>query len=102
MKRYKIIVHGSNVQRCGFRHMAWELAKSLKLSGSAAYIEGYLEIEAEGPDYELQKFIDWAKHGPQMCEVDDFEITEIPATGIIGFNNIPGVVRGLERLKKAV
>lgn len=101
MKRVKIIVRGSNVQRCGFRHMAWELAKSLKLSGSAAYIEQHLEIEAEGNEELLNKFIEFAKHGPKMCDVDEFEIEEIPVTGIPGFNNIPGV-RGLQKLRKAV
>lgn len=90
-KRYHLIVKG-NVQRVGFRNHAAQVAKSLLLSGKAAYVDDCIEIEVEGLKTDIDSFISWCKVGPEGCVVTDFEMTEIVLTGETSFEIVHGII----------
>lgn len=92
MKRFYITIKGGNVQRCGFRKVAVDLAQKMSLTGKATYVNHHLIIEAEGDEQSLLNFVGWCQQGPQGCMVDSLEYTEIPVTGSKNFEIIHGVV----------
>lgn len=91
MKRYQIIVKGSNIQRCGFRKVAAELAIGMGISGVAVYVGNYIHIDAEGKEEKIKQFTDWCKTGPKYCDVSDIELVEYPVKGFSGFEILYGV-----------
>ncbi len=91
MTRYHLCIKGSNVQRCGFRNFASQLARELGLSGQSAYIDQQLHIEVEGLKGQLKKFLDWCKTGPAHCQIEEVEVQELPLAGYGSFIVIPGV-----------
>ncbi len=74
-KRLEILVKG-NVQRVGFRNHAAEIAVELGITGSAAYVDHDILIEAEGNAEQLDSFVDWCRKGPAGCTIESLEITE--------------------------
>lgn len=92
MKRFQITVKGDNVQRCGFRKLASQMARNLGINGQAFYIGRYLTIEAEGDADALNKFIQWCRKGPDTCLIDDIELNEIPLRGDCNFEVIHGIL----------
>lgn len=91
-KRLQITIKGNNVQRCGFRKAAVEMAKTLKLSGTAMYIDHDILIEVEGDTDRLKQFVNWAQTGPAECDISDVETKELPVSGDTTFNIIHGIV----------
>lgn len=39
--------------------------------------DGSVYIEACGEDTQLEKFVDWCKHGPEYAQVAEAEVKEI-------------------------
>ncbi len=76
MRHLNIIVHGK-VQGVNFRRCTREQAMVLGVNG---FVENRNDrtvyIEAEGPEEQLQKFLDWCKRGPTIAEVTKVEKTE--------------------------
>lgn len=90
-KRFQITVKGNNVQRCGFRKAAVDMATTLELTGAAMYIDHDILIEIEGDDNRIGEFASWAKTGPSQCNITEVEIIEIPVTGSTAFKVIHGI-----------
>lgn len=92
MKRFYITIKGGNVQRCGFRKIAVDMAQKMSLTGKATYVNHHIVIEAEGDAQILENFLSWCQKGPRGCMVDSVEHTEIPVKGSTVFEVIHGVV----------
>jgi acylphosphatase len=92
MTRYQVCIKGSNVQRCGFRNFASQLARELGLYGQSLYIDNLIQIEVEGIEDSLKKFIAWCKTGPAYCQIEEVIINELPLAGYKSFKVIPGVI----------
>lgn len=89
--RFQIYITG-NVQRCGFRNKAFEMAQRLNISGFTMYIDHAIKIEAEGETDRLLDFVAWCRVGPESCAIDSFEITEMTPLNTKGFELIHGIV----------
>lgn len=77
MERYHIIVTGV-VQGVGFRYYTRQEATAHHLTGFVRnVIDSAVEIEVQGTEPGLERFIDWVKHGPPSAHVHSFHQTEI-------------------------
>lgn len=78
MKRYYIIVIG-RVQGVGFRYTMQINAMNLGLSGWVRNLDnGNVEMEVEGEESSLNKFVSLMTQGNQFISVEDYSIKEIP------------------------
>lgn len=78
MKRYYIIVEG-RVQGVGFRYTMQSNATSLGLSGWVRNLDnGNVDMEVEGDEHALNKFILKMNEGNRFINVNDYAIKEIP------------------------
>ncbi|MBI2336388.1 MAG: acylphosphatase [Deltaproteobacteria bacterium] len=81
LKRLHLIVSG-RVQGVAFRAYTQGEARSLKLTGWVRNLPtGQVEILAEGPLQGLEKFLQWASHGPPSAQVRHVETTWGPSLG---------------------
>jgi acylphosphatase len=77
LKRVHLIISGV-VQGVGFRYYSQREAKSLTLSGYVRNLDnGSVEIEAQGTERSIERFITWAKHGPRNAKVESFTENDI-------------------------
>ena len=77
MLRYLIIVEG-RVQGVGFRYFAQSNASIHKITGSVRNMEnGMVEIEAQGPEENINLFISKIKEGNRFIRVDDFSMKKL-------------------------
>ena len=80
MPTVKLLVKGI-VQGVFFRATAKKIAASLNITGSIKNTnEGYVEAIATGRQEELNKFIDWCRHGPEKAFVEEVNITPMKET----------------------
>jgi len=80
-KRTFVKIYGK-VQGVFFRDSSRAEALGLNLSGWAKNVtDGTVEIEAEGEDKDLIKFIEWCKYGPDHAEVEKVNIKWIEPKG---------------------
>lgn len=85
-KRFHIVVSGK-VQGVGFRYYARDVASSLGLCGWVRNLSGGgVEIEAEGAQSDIDRFIEELREGPALSRVTDVAIQELAVT-----NNAAGV-----------
>ncbi|QAT41189.1 acylphosphatase [Clostridium sp. JN-9] len=78
MKRYFIQVMGS-VQGVGFRYFVSYTAKLYNITGWVRNCDdGSVEIEAQGHNEILDKFIKKLKIGNRFAEVENINITPLP------------------------
>ena len=76
-KRYFILVEG-RVQGVGFRYTMQMNAMNLQLSGYAKNLEnGNVEIQVEGDEENLNKFIQLMLQGSRFIHVQDYSLKEI-------------------------
>lgn len=76
MKRVNIELFGK-VQGVGFRFYTSRKADELNISGWITNrIDGSVEIDAQGEDENIDKFIEWTKSGPSHARVDEINIKE--------------------------
>ena len=69
MERVHIIVTGL-VQGVGFRYYAQKEAAGLRLTGFVRNCsDGSVEIEAQGTEEQIVRFIEWAEQGPRNAKV---------------------------------
>ncbi len=77
-KRLFIKVLG-RVQGVGFRFETHLQFVDLGLTGKAENAsDGSVEIEAQGEEENLSRFLDWAKSGPQGAKVENIQTEERP------------------------
>ncbi|WP_130806268.1 acylphosphatase [Senegalia massiliensis] len=76
MKRVNIEIFG-RVQGVGFRYYTTQEANKLNISGWVTNrIDGSVEIDAQGKEENIEKFIEWTKSGPSHARVDNINISE--------------------------
>lgn len=76
MKRYQLIVKGK-VQGVGFRAYTQQKAAQYELSGYVMnHMDGSVEIEAQGEDSTLERFISTIKEGSPYSSVDEIKTQE--------------------------
>ena len=80
---YRVV---GRVQGVGFRWSASRVAQGLGLRGSIRNaVDGTVEVSAEGPTEELERFARWLAEGPRGAAVSKVEKTEphlpIPEAG---------------------
>ena len=82
MIRYSILVSG-RIQGVGFRFFTQLTATNLKLTGWCKNLnDGKVQIEIQGSDETINKFISALKKGNNFSRVDEMEINKIPTVEI--------------------
>ena len=78
MQRYYIIFRG-HVQHCGFRYFTWKMSKKVgNLTGWVKNMrDGAVEMEVQGPEENIEKFLTRIKKGRDNIRVDEMEMKEI-------------------------
>lgn len=76
------------VQRVGFRFSSKLMAGRFGVMGWTKNIDdGSVEIFVQGEPEKVQKFINWAKHGPPWARVDQIDVRDqTPDSRITAFN----------------
>ncbi|MGL4771961.1 MAG: acylphosphatase [Clostridium sp.] len=78
MSRYLIIVEG-RVQGVGFRYFATAAANKYKLTGTVRNMDnGMVEINIQGEEEVINKFIADIKQGNRFVRVDELSSKKIP------------------------
>lgn len=71
MKQFHVIIRGK-VQGVFFRASAREQAKALDIVGFVRNLpDGSVELEAQGEDDSIDRFLHWCHHGPPYARVDE-------------------------------
>jgi len=74
MKKVRVVVTG-RVQGVWFRAATRDKAKQLGVNGYVRnLVSGDVEFVAEGDDSEVDRLIQWVRHGPPLAGVDDVEV----------------------------
>ena len=82
-RRVKILVSG-RVQGVYFRMFTHNKAKQYGVKGHARNLpDGRVEIIAEADNSSIEKLIQWCHKGPVTARVDDVEINELEADGVL-------------------
>ena len=75
------------VQNVGFRYYTRKMAQSLNLNGFVKnLVDGSVYAEAEGPQEDIEAFIDYCRKGPEWSRVDEVNIQDIPFQNYKDFN----------------
>jgi acylphosphatase len=70
------------VQGVSYRWHTVEQAERLGLSGWVRNLaDGSVELEAEGPEGQLEALLTWCRKGPPAARVTDLQVDWIPAVG---------------------
>jgi len=81
VRRIHAIVTGL-VQGVSYRYSTRIEATRLGLAGWVRNRDdGAVELEAEGPDAQIEKLVAWCQHGPSYARVDGVAVEERTATG---------------------
>lgn len=76
-QRIKAVVTGK-VQGVFFRASTKQCADELSLSGWVRNTrDGTVELEAEGDDTQINKFVDWLQKGPDIARVAHVDVERI-------------------------
>jgi len=83
MRRVQVLVSG-RVQGVYFRMFTQNKAKQFGVKGHARNLpDGRVEIIAEADNGSIEKLIQWCHKGPVTARVDDVEINELEADGVL-------------------
>lgn len=73
---------GGRVQGVAFRFYAEKCAGRLGITGWARNLpDGRVEVLAEGPAKNVDRFLDQLRRGPDLARVDSFDVLREEATG---------------------
>ena len=85
MPAYRYYVNG-RVQGVGYRYFVLREAEALGISGFARNLpDGRVEVVAEGPGEDLERFEDRLRRGPAFATVTGVERVESAPRGDTGF-----------------
>ena len=91
IKRIKVKITGQ-VQGIGFRWSAYEQFVELGLTGKAENSrDGSVDVDVSGEDFNLEKFIEWAKVGPEGARVSGVEVSEVSDRASAVENSLPPI-----------
>ncbi len=86
MKRVKIIVDG-RVQGVGFRYFVSSRAMEHDVKGFVRNLyDGRVEIDAEGRNDNVHRFMIDCRKGSSMARVDEFIVHDVPNFGFSNFS----------------
>lgn len=85
MVRYRVLVSG-RVQGVCFRDACRRLAVQSGVRGWVRNLpDGRVEAVFEGPADEVQRLVDWARHGPRAAVVTDVSVQAETPEGLGAF-----------------
>jgi acylphosphatase len=85
VKTYRLLISGK-VQGVNYRASARKIAEQLRITGTVRNLEsGAVEAIIAGDPEQLYAFIEWAKKGPAMAEVQDLVVEESSYQQFNGF-----------------
>ena len=77
MTTFHILIRGK-VQMVFFRHSMKQKADELNITGWVKNMpNGQVEALLQGEEKNINKLLEWCKHGPSAARVDDVQTTEI-------------------------
>jgi acylphosphatase len=83
--RYRVLVSGL-VQGVYFRDTCRRLAVQRGVRGWVRNLpDGRVEAVFEGPADDVQRLVDWARHGPRAAVVADVSVQAEPPEGLAAF-----------------
>ena len=86
MKRVRIIVDG-RVQGIGFRYYVSKRALEHGIKGYVRNMpDGRVEIDAEGENENVHRFMSDCRKGPSMARIDEFIVQDVPTFGFSNFS----------------
>jgi acylphosphatase len=78
---FRAVVTG-RVQGVGFRYSAVRQARALGLQGVVSNrFDGSVEVEAEGAQAALERFLSWLNQGPPGAHVGGVQVEWLPPSG---------------------
>lgn len=82
VRRFRIDIIGK-VQGVGFRRATYDVAVRYQISGwiRNATDRHCVQLEAEGEEIPLTRFVEWLKQGPTLAQVDDLFVEEMAVQG---------------------
>ena len=85
MVRYRVLVSG-RVQGVYFRDTCWRLAVERGVRGWVRNLpDGRVEAVFEGPPDDVQRLVDWARHGPRAAVVAGVSVQAEQPEGLAAF-----------------
>ena len=85
MKRAHVLVTG-RVQGVFYRSNCAAAARQLGLGGFVRNLpDGRVEAAFEGAEADVDRMVDWCRHGPELARVDEIEVEIEPVRGEAGF-----------------
>ncbi len=86
INHYELEVTGK-VQGVFYRASAKQKANELGLKGTVQNkLNGAVFINVEGPENQLQSFIQWCKQGPMLAKVSGVKVTNSPLMNYSSFD----------------
>jgi acylphosphatase len=98
-KTLLIKISGSRVWGVGFRFESHLQMVDLGLTGKAENTKEGVEIEVSGEDEALEKFVNWAKQGPEGARVGNVEVIEMNKNDLVSQKGYGGQVKNDENEK---
>jgi acylphosphatase len=85
VKRVRVLVSG-RVQGVFFRSTCAAAARRLGLAGFVRNLpDGRVEAAFEGAPVDVDRMVEWCRHGPELARVDAVEVIGEPPKGESGF-----------------
>lgn len=86
MVRYRVLISG-RVQGVFFRDTCRRIAEENDVAGWVKNLpDGRVEAVFEGPPDQVDRLVDWARHGPRLAVVEDVAIHPEPPEGLAAFD----------------
>ena len=86
MVRYRVLISG-RVQGVFFRDSCRRLAQQHGVAGWVRNLpDGRVEAVFEGPARDVQRLLDWARHGPRLAVVSDVAVKAEQPEGLGTFS----------------
>jgi acylphosphatase len=84
--RYRVLISGL-VQGVNFRGACWRMAQQHGVAGWVRNLaDGRVEAVFEGPAHDVQRLLDWARHGPRLAVVADVAVQAEQPEGLGSFS----------------
>jgi acylphosphatase len=85
MIRRRVLVSG-RVQGVAYRDTCRRVAAERGVTGWVRNLgDGRVEAVFEGPEEQVDRMVEWARHGPRLAAVADIAVQTEPAEGLTEF-----------------
>lgn len=77
LKSYEIKISG-HVQNVSFRYSTQKIAHNFGINGTVQNVpDGSVFIHAEGEEKDIERLVDWCRHGPDRARVNKVELRAV-------------------------